>query len=174
MHAMCTLDGFGKLNPATIELALKDANPAVRRQAVRLAETYAKDAPQLIDAAASLAEDPDPFVRLQLAFTLGEWESPKAARAQATNFALNLPSDDVYFSAAIMSSATIHYAAIADAQSPRTEATSPLTRGICLRWRWRRTEPRIWRPDFCRRSSRLTMGSMRSRSWKHSPTFWMT
>jgi putative membrane-bound dehydrogenase-like protein len=124
MHAICTLDGLGQLKSAVIERALRDANPAVRRQAVRLTERYAKASPQLITAAVQLADDPEPMVRLQLAFTLGEWDTPAAGSALA-KIALGA-GDDIYLSAAITSSATNHYSAIADALIAANKA-SPLT-----------------------------------------------
>ena len=127
MHALCALDGFGTLKPAMIELALHDANPAVRRQAVRLAETYAAQSPQLIDAAVRLVDDPEPMVRLQLAFTLGEWPSPAAG--QALGKIAITAGDDVYLSAAVMSSATNHYEAVADALITANKA-SPLSRDL--------------------------------------------
>lgn len=127
MHALCALDGLDKLQPQTIERALRDPSPPVRRQAIRLAETRAKDAPQLIDDAARLADDPEAIVRLQLAFTLGEWESPAAGKALA-KIAVTA-GGDVYLSAAVMSSALHHYEVIADALIAANKA-GPVTRDL--------------------------------------------
>ncbi len=60
LHALCALDGIGQLDASTIEIALKDSQPGVRRQAVRLSATMA---PALLDG----LEDSDPAVRLELA-----------------------------------------------------------------------------------------------------------
>ena len=68
LHALCTLDGLNALSPKIVETCLKDVHPGVRRQAVRLSVT-ASVAPHLL---ASLVDDPDAKVRLQLACTLGD------------------------------------------------------------------------------------------------------
>ena len=60
LHALCVLDGIGQLDVPTIEVALKDSQPGVRRQAVRLSSVRA---PALLDG----LEDSDPAVRLELA-----------------------------------------------------------------------------------------------------------
>ncbi len=127
MSALCVLDSLGRLRPDLVEHALADPSPPVRRLAVRLAETRAKDAPSLVDAAARLADDPDPMVRLQLAFTLGEWDAPAAGKALA-EIALNA-NGDIFLSAAVMSSALHHYQAIADALIAAGKA-GPVTRDL--------------------------------------------
>ena len=81
----------------------------------------------MIDATVALANDPDAMVRLQLAFTLGQWESPKAGVALA-KIALSA-GDDMYLSAAVMSSATRHYEAIADGLITAGKA-GPMTRDL--------------------------------------------
>ncbi|HZK80967.1 MAG TPA: PVC-type heme-binding CxxCH protein, partial [Humisphaera sp.] len=101
LTALCTLDLLGALKAETIELALKDKNPAVRRQAVRLAEARAKNAPQLIDAAIKLVDDPDAKVRLQLACTLGEWDGANVGAALAKIAVKD--ADDVTIAGAVMS-----------------------------------------------------------------------
>ncbi len=60
LHALCTLDGIGQLDAPTLEVALKDSEPGVRRQAVRLSAAMA---PSLLAG----FEDSDPAVRLELA-----------------------------------------------------------------------------------------------------------
>ena len=60
LHALCTLDGIGKLDVPTLEKALKDPEAGVRRQAVRLS---AKTKPALLAG----LQDADPSVRLELA-----------------------------------------------------------------------------------------------------------
>src|SRR5207247_634869 len=73
MHALCTLAGLGALRPAVVRLALGDAHPGVRRHAVRLAEPLLATVPELGPALLTLVRDADAQVRMQLAFTLGEW-----------------------------------------------------------------------------------------------------
>jgi len=102
LHALCTLDGLGKLTSNLIAAALADPHAGVRRQAVRLAESQPSSATALIEAAAKLADDPDPKVRLQLACTLGTWESPQAADALGR---LAVQCDgDRFMTAAVLSS----------------------------------------------------------------------
>ena len=102
LHALCALDGLGNLKAQLVQTALADPHPAVRRHALRLAEPRAAGAPSLIDAAVALVDDPDLKVILQLAFTLGEWNDPRADAALAT-LALR-HSADPYISAAVQSS----------------------------------------------------------------------
>ena len=72
LHALCALDSLGALSSDQVIRALGDAHPGVRENALRLAEK--QTAPEVIAAAAKLVDDPDAKVRLQLAFTLGEWK----------------------------------------------------------------------------------------------------
>lgn len=111
-HALCALDGLKVLKADVVERALADAHPAVRRQAIRLAEPLAGGSPSLLSAAVRLADDPDPKVRLQLAFSVGEWDGPAAAAALVK--LARAAGDDVYLSAAVMSSAGRHYAELAN------------------------------------------------------------
>ena len=112
-HAMCTLDGLEALDADLIARSMKDQHPGVRRQAVRLAESRAKDAPPLVEAAVALADDPDARVRLQLACALGEWNDPRAGAALAKLAVKD--AGDTYIAAAVMGSATAHYEALANA-----------------------------------------------------------
>jgi putative heme-binding domain-containing protein len=112
MHALCVLDGLGALQPSLLEKALSDAHPAVRRQAIRLAEPVAAKDPSLLAAALKLADDPEPKIRLQLAFSIGEWDGDAAGKALVK--IASTAGDDMYLAAAVMSSAGGHYAALAD------------------------------------------------------------
>src|SRR5262249_35096145 len=81
LHALCTLDGMDVLQPALLEKALADSSPGVRRHAVRLCETRFRLSKRLGSAIVNLAKDPaDPQVRMQLAYTLGEWEARPGGR----------------------------------------------------------------------------------------------
>lgn len=80
LHALCVLDGLGKLTPELVRQALTDCIPGVRRHAVRLAEKHlAEVGPSLLP----VVDDADAQVRLQLAFTLGGWRDARAAKALA-------------------------------------------------------------------------------------------
>jgi putative membrane-bound dehydrogenase-like protein len=102
LHALCTLDGIAELKPAVVQRALADPHPGVRRHAVRLCETRLARSAELGDALVKLTADPDPAVRLQLAYTLGEWDDPRAGRALG-QLAL-ADTGDRYLLAAVMSS----------------------------------------------------------------------
>src|SRR5205823_9258415 len=60
---------------------LADAHPGVRRHAVRLCEGRLAGAPELGVALLGLVRDADAKVRMQLAYTLGAWDDPRAGAA---------------------------------------------------------------------------------------------
>jgi putative membrane-bound dehydrogenase-like protein len=82
-HALWTLHGLKALTEEDIAQALKDSEPGVREQALRLAEERMPDSAKLRAAVAGLADDPSPRVRFQLAFTLGAGDSPEIVTALA-------------------------------------------------------------------------------------------
>ncbi len=101
LHALCTLEGLGRLDTERLRAALSDSHPAVRRHALRIAESRKGDE-SLVTAALALVQDPAAEVRLQLALTLGQWSHPQAARALA-QLLLSEPNS-AYLTAAVMSS----------------------------------------------------------------------
>jgi putative membrane-bound dehydrogenase-like protein len=82
-HALWTLHGLGALDDASIEQGLRDRDPGVREQALRLADERLGRSAPLRKAAAALAGDPSPRVRFQLAFTLGGADTPEVVAALA-------------------------------------------------------------------------------------------
>jgi putative membrane-bound dehydrogenase-like protein len=109
LQALCTLDGLlpaEKGVPASfrgvLRQALADPHWGVRKQAIRIAEARLKQAPELGAALLPLVNDPDPQVRLQLAYTLGEWSDPRAAAALGQLAVQEV--DDPYLISAIFSS----------------------------------------------------------------------
>jgi putative membrane-bound dehydrogenase-like protein len=78
LQALCTLDGLEALTPAIIETAAKDKHPAVREQAARVGETLLSKSPEVATSLLRLVDDPEIRVRYQLAFSLGEWNDPRA------------------------------------------------------------------------------------------------
>jgi putative heme-binding domain-containing protein len=74
MHGLYALHGLGALNEDDVTLAMVDANPIVRRHAVRLAEQFIREG-ALPDGPwgglKQLAADGDVDVRYQVAWTLG-------------------------------------------------------------------------------------------------------
>jgi putative membrane-bound dehydrogenase-like protein len=102
LHALCTLDGLNTLEPALLIRALADAHPGVRRHAVRLCEGHLSKSPELGPTLLKLVADADPSVRMQLAYTLGQWDDARAGDALG-QLALR-DADDRFLSAAVMSS----------------------------------------------------------------------
>ena len=80
MHILWALDGLKALDERDLTAALADASPGVREHAVRLAERRLADWPALLDRILPLAADPEPRVRFQVAFTLGETNDPQVDR----------------------------------------------------------------------------------------------
>lgn len=100
MSALCTLDTLNQLQPAHVIKALDDESSVVRRHAVRLSERFAK--PDKIDVRKkllALSNDSDAQVRLQLAYTLGEFSDTGQVLAS-----LLAESDNKYLTAAALSS----------------------------------------------------------------------
>jgi len=77
LHALYALDGLGMLNPTHLLTALDDGDATVREHAVKLSEKFKASADnKLWSKLRQLRNDPDPLVRYQLAFTLGEFNRP--------------------------------------------------------------------------------------------------
>jgi putative membrane-bound dehydrogenase-like protein len=102
LHAICTLDGMDALKPEVVQRALGDAHPGVRRHAIRLCEPKLATSPDLGKALVKLAEDDDPQVRMQLAYTLGEWDAPEAGQVLGQLAVRDV--DDPFITAAALSS----------------------------------------------------------------------
>jgi len=68
----------GGLDAATVITALADPHPGVRRQALEQSERLASSHPEVFPAVLALARDPEASVRLQAAFTLGQWPAEQA------------------------------------------------------------------------------------------------
>jgi len=78
LHALWTLQGLNALTPELLIRALDDPNAGVREHAVRLCDDFINSSPALFEKLLTLADDDAYRVRWQLAFTLGEAESPEA------------------------------------------------------------------------------------------------
>ena len=83
LQALCTLDGLGQLQQPELLAAVGDPDPGVRRHAIRLAEPWLDQSARLLEAVCSCADDRDPQVRLQLAYSLGESTHADAAAVLA-------------------------------------------------------------------------------------------
>jgi putative heme-binding domain-containing protein len=99
LQALYLADQLHGLDDSILRRALADKIPAVRAAAIRLSERR----PSLAGDVAALASDPDPAVRLQLAFSLGEFETAQAGTALGTIAAANLA--DPRMRCAVLSSA---------------------------------------------------------------------
>ncbi len=102
MHMLWALDGLGALQEGELLRGLADPSAGVREHAVRLAESRLAAAPKLLDKVVELAHDPEPRVRMQVAFTLGETSDPRAVSALAA-IATRDP-DDSWMRTAVLSS----------------------------------------------------------------------
>ena len=71
----------------------------MRRHAIRLAEPWLSRSSAIAEAALRLTRDSDAEVRLQLGYSLGEWQDPRAGAALGEMAVANI--DDPYISAAI-------------------------------------------------------------------------
>jgi putative membrane-bound dehydrogenase-like protein len=94
--ALYALEGLGALNEQILLTVLGDDHPQVRRNGVRLAESYAPLSRSLREKLLTLVDDPAISVRYQLAFSLGEWPSSESiaglialARRDVTNKDIN-------------------------------------------------------------------------------------
>ena len=73
VHALWTLEGIGALSDELVAVALKSAEPGVRKNAVLVAEPRFRREPSRWERKLlALADDTDAQVRLQLLLTLGE------------------------------------------------------------------------------------------------------
>lgn len=104
LHALWSLEGLGALGDSERLAALGDSDPHVREHGLQLSERRLNDAPAVLAAALKLADDPEYRVRLQLAFTLGEAQSPDAARLLARY--IRQHASDLWMRTALLSSVT--------------------------------------------------------------------
>ncbi len=102
LHALHTLAGLGLLDPPRVEESVRDPDPGVRLHALRLAEPWLDRRPTLLDQVLQMTEDPDPKVRLQVAFTLGQTRDRRREPA-LTALALRFGADR-WMQAALLSS----------------------------------------------------------------------
>ncbi|MBI2824468.1 MAG: c-type cytochrome [Planctomycetia bacterium] len=85
MHALHALAGLNALRPEVVLARLDDADPHVRQHAVRLAEGLANGSGEIRQQLFAMAEsEPDPLVRYQLLFSLGEVRASERSPALAT------------------------------------------------------------------------------------------
>jgi putative membrane-bound dehydrogenase-like protein len=100
LHALATAQELSNGDRTYVLQGLKDNHPGVRRWAVRWAEPVLRGDKEVLDKVLALADDPDPQVRLQVAYSLGQ--IPSAGEALAKT-ALKHRQDE-YLLAAVASS----------------------------------------------------------------------
>jgi putative membrane-bound dehydrogenase-like protein len=131
LHALCTLDGLGKLTGDAVLKALRDPKGGVRRQAVRLAPKFPDfgNGPLTLKDLIDCANDPDAQVRLQLAYTLGEYRGNAEREAKIGGLLGKLAlmdRDDPHLVSAVLSSvhkeniAAVLEAALAEKSPPES------------------------------------------------------
>jgi mono/diheme cytochrome c family protein/glucose/arabinose dehydrogenase len=94
LHALFTLDGLGALDDATWLAALADADPSVRRAALRAGERLLREdpSPARLERVLAAVRDADAAVRLQALHSLGE--APPEARPLAGMLAVRAAHPD--------------------------------------------------------------------------------
>lgn len=98
LRALWVLEGLGCLEPDVVEAAFEDPHPAVRENALRLAETFG---PRLSESVLAAHLDRDTRVAFQAALSIGHLPmTPTATRALAS--LLSRFPDDRWFATAVM------------------------------------------------------------------------
>jgi putative membrane-bound dehydrogenase-like protein len=116
LQALSTLDGLQALEPGDVLAALQDQHPGVLENALRLSENF--DADAVLSSAWALAKSPHASVRMQLAFSLGQWSHPKAGEVLAQMLAAH--ENDTFIRIACLSSALPHLDALAASAGPHS------------------------------------------------------
>lgn len=105
-QSLWTLRGLSLLNAASIEKSLADTDPRVRRQAIKLSESFLNSNLEVLDAVLNQSTERDPFLRQQLAYSLGESNDPAAATLLGDLLLTN--ADDPLIRSAALSSLPTH------------------------------------------------------------------
>lgn len=101
LHSLCTLDGLNALSESLVVRALRDNHPGVRRHAIRIAERYIGTSKEVASLIIVIAAKGDVQERIQAAYTLGEWNYPRAGGELALLAMAN--RDDRFIVAAALS-----------------------------------------------------------------------
>jgi putative membrane-bound dehydrogenase-like protein len=109
VHALWLLQGFSALDIPEIERAMKDPDPRIRQQGLRLSEPFLNRSKPLAASVLQMIRDTDPQVQFQTALTIGELKESRGLPPLAE--LAHAHSADPWFRVAILSSA-------ADSASP--------------------------------------------------------
>ncbi len=133
LHAMWILEGKKALSNDVLIEMLKDHSPAIRENAIRIAEEKLEASETLSEALVSMVNDEDPRVRYQLLLSLGSLNTPAAGRAR--NVLLFQDIEDDWMQLAALSArepdiSSIYDQAIAALATKETNATQLFFRRI--------------------------------------------
>ncbi len=101
-RALWTLEGLDALEPALVLQLLKDSEPRVREQAIRVAEEVAPKSRPVADQLRAMIKDADTRVQFQLAFSLGQLRD--ASRLEPLAQLALAHQNDHWFRTAVLSS----------------------------------------------------------------------
>lgn len=93
LHALWTLEGIGQLTIDHLLPALRDEHPAIRENALILAESHMDDEPELQSAIYALHNETHPRVRFQLLCTLGFLDTPRSRAIRQQLIASDLDNE---------------------------------------------------------------------------------
>jgi len=102
VRALWLLDSFAALTPAIVEAALKDRDPGVRQNALRMGERFLSRSKRLSDRVLAAARDADAHVQFQAALSVGEMKDARVLPVLAD--LAHERSADRWFRIAILSS----------------------------------------------------------------------
>jgi putative membrane-bound dehydrogenase-like protein len=100
---LATLKFINRLKPEDVQVALNYADPAVREMGLKFAEPLLNSSPLLQQQVLKMVDDSSSLVRLQVAFTLGEFSTSQAGAALGQ--LLSSADADVWLQTAVLSSA---------------------------------------------------------------------
>jgi putative membrane-bound dehydrogenase-like protein len=103
VHALWLLQAFGGLDATEVEQALKDSDPRIRQNALRLSEPFLNKSKRIADAVLKMSADPDSHVQFQASLTLGELKDNRTLPTLAQ--LAHERSSDPWYRLAILSSA---------------------------------------------------------------------
>ena len=129
LHALWSLAGLDALSERDILAGFSDPFPAIRENALQLAEPRFKDSSKILSRCLELAQDPNPRVHFQLAFTLGESSDQRAVKGLAT--IARQDAADYFIRTAVLSScynsaATMLEQLLSDARFVQSESATEL------------------------------------------------
>jgi putative membrane-bound dehydrogenase-like protein len=164
--ALWGLQGLGTLTPADVLAATRDSDGHLREHAVRLAEPWVSRDAALRDRVLALADDAEPRVRMQVAFTLGSLADLAAIPALAA--IARHDAGDEFVRASVLSSVRDRAGPLLEALLNDPEWAGSLPARPWLRQLARSVAARGDRDELRQVEARLTREAIspQNRSWK--------